>query len=449
MQNKNKNYLLLILSHVLIGVLIYLFPPISKVYGYTILIGGAYFVIKKRNVNNEVLYAAAYIVGSEALLRMTSGNPVYEFSKYGVMIFIFLGIFYSGFSKNSVPYWIYLLLLLPAVIISTYSLNLDTEIRKTIAFNISGPLCLGVSSLYAYNRRISYPELNNIVFMLGLPVVACGTYLTLYTPDLKEVLTGTGSNVELSGGFGPNQVSTILGLGMFVFFSRLVLVSRTKLLFILNLIVAFLLTYRGLVTFSRGGMITGFVMIVVLIVFIYFNTKSIGKLKIFYFLAFFSVAFMLIWGYTSFQTGGLIDKRYANQDALGRAKKSQLTGREDIAKDEIEIFLEYPFFGSGVAKSTEIRTEKNGFRSLSHNEITRLLAEHGAFGIMALLLLIATPSILYLGNKQNIYIFCFVLFWLLTINHAAMRLAAPGFVYSLSLLKVYFNEENKDHLHRK
>ena len=158
---------------------------------------------------------------------------------------------------------------------------------------------------------------------------------------------------------------------------------------------------------------------------------------------------MLIWGYTSFQTGGLIDKRYANQDALGRAKKSQLTGREDIAKDEIEIFLEYPFFGSGVAKSTEIRTEKNGFRSLSHNEITRLLAEHGAFGIMALLLLIATPSILYLGNKQNIYIFCFVLFWLLTINHAAMRLAAPGFVYSLSLLKVYFNEENKDHLHRK
>ena len=46
-----------------------------------------------------------------------------------------------------------------------------------------------------------------------------------------------------------------------------------------------------------------------------------------------------------------------------------------------------------------------------------------------------------LGNKENIYVFCFVLFWLLTINHAAMRLAAPAFVYSLSLLKVYISDE--------
>jgi hypothetical protein len=42
------------------------------------------------------------------------------------------------------------------------------------------------------------------------------------------------------------------------------------------------------------------------------------------------VAMVVIWGYT-YQTGGLIDKRYANQDAAGRAK-SQFTGREDIAK---------------------------------------------------------------------------------------------------------------------
>jgi hypothetical protein len=29
----------------------------------------------------------------------------------------------------------------------------------------------------------------------------------------------------------------------------------------------------------------------------------------------------------------------------------------------------------------------------------------------------------------------------MTINHAAMRIAAPAFVYSLSLLKVYMDEE--------
>jgi hypothetical protein len=29
-------------------------------------------------------------------------------------------------------------------------------------------------------------------------------------------------------------------------------------------------------------------------------------------------------------------------------------------------------------------------------------------------------------------------FWLLTINHAAMRIAAPAFVYALALLKIRF-----------
>jgi hypothetical protein len=441
MQNRDKNYLFLIAAHLLIGVLIYLVPVFAKVYGYSIILIGILFVIKKRNKNNEVLYASAYIIGSEVLLRMTDGNPVYEFSKYGVMIFIIMGIFYSGFSKYSVPYWIYILLLVPGILMATHELNLQTEIRKTIAFNIAGPICLGLASMYTYNRKISYDELNNILLMIGLPVVSCAMYLMLYTPNIKEVLTGTGSNTELSGGFGPNQVSTVLGLGMFVFFSRILLVSKSKLIFIANLAVALLISYRGLVTFSRGGMLTGLIMIFFLLYFIYINSKGQGKLKLFYFFGFLFVVFLLVWSYTSFQTGGLIEKRYANKDAQGRVKESQLTGREDIAAQEFDIFLNHPFFGAGVARATEIRTGINGFRSLSHNEISRLMSEHGALGILALLVLFITPMILYLDNKQNIYIFCFLFFWLLTINHAAMRIAAPAFVYSLALLKVQFNED--------
>jgi hypothetical protein len=44
-----------------------------------------------------------------------------------------------------------------------------------------------------------------------------------------------------------------------------------------------------------------------------------------------------------YQTGGLIEKRYANQDAAGQ-QKSQFTGREDIAKMKLILF-EYPIFG--------------------------------------------------------------------------------------------------------
>ena len=89
----------------------------------------------------------------------------------------------------------------------------------------------------------------------------------------------------------------------------------------------------------------------------------------------------------------------------------------------------------------EKRYERTGEIVVSHNEITRMIAEHGSFGILGLVILFITPLILYIDNKYNIYLLCCLVFWLLTINHAAMRLAAPAFMYSLALLKVVRNQE--------
>jgi hypothetical protein len=74
-----------------------------------------------------------------------------------------------------------------------------------------------------------------------------------------------------------------------------------------------------------------------------------------------------------------------------------------------------------------------------------MLAEHGILGVINLLILLLTPLFLYLNNKNNIFLFSFYVFWLLTINHAAMRIAAPAFIYALSLLKVSFDEEPTIH----
>ena len=443
---KERSYIFLVLLHVLIGFLIYSIPPISKLYGFLILILGLYVVVKTRNRNNEVLFVAAYIVGSEVFLRMTGGNLLYEFSKYGVMLFLIMGMYYSGFSKNAIPFWIYLLLLLPGVLVATETLNLESDLRTSIAFNISGPVCLGVASIYCYDRKISFSQLNNILLTLGLPIVSTVIYLIFYTPELKTILTSTGSNPETSGGFGPNQVATILGTGMFIFFSRLMFESKTKLLFVINLVIVFNITYRGLVTFSRGGMMTGFIMILILLIYIYINTNERKRYRLFGFLGFMSVALFFTWLYTSSQTSGLIDKRYANQDATGRVKESQFTGREEIWDSEFAAFQDNPVFGVGVAKGLEIRKEQTGGQIIaSHNELTRTLAEHGTMGIIALIIVFLTPIFLHLDNKQNVYIFCFLIFWLLTINHAAMRIAASAFVYSLSLLKVYMDEEPSIH----
>lgn len=44
------------------------------------------------------------------------------------------------------------------------------------------------------------------------------------------------------------------------------------------------------------------------------------------------------WVYTSLVTGGLIDKRYKNQDAAGRLKEDITTGRAEVMTTEIEAF---------------------------------------------------------------------------------------------------------------
>ena len=65
-----------------------------------------------------------------------------------------------------------------------------------------------------------------------------------------------------------------------------------------------------------------------------------------------------------------------------------------------------------------------------------MIAEHGFLGIVGLFILFVTPFMLYFNNKQHIFMLSFFMFWLLTINHAAMRIAAPAYVYGLCLLQV-------------
>jgi hypothetical protein len=447
MFKSEKNYLLLILLHVIIGLMVYYVPFTAKIYGYSMILAGLFWVIKNKNQDEEVLYVAAYIVGSEVFLRMNNGNPVYEFSKYAVIGFVLIGMYYKGFSKYGIPYWIFMGLLIPSIIVATQTLDYNSDIRKALSFNLSGPLCLGLASLYTYGRKVSLERLNDIMLMMALPVIACAVYLIRYTPSIRDVITGTGSNFETSGGFGPNQVSTMLGVGMFFFIARMIFNSRSKAIMLVNIIVALVIGYRGLITFSRGGMVTAALMLLVLFVITFFRVNSVGRVKMSAVGLLIAVALMGVWLYSSFETGGLIEKRYANQDASGRVKETAMTGREQISRSEFDAFLSHPVFGIGVGKGIELRAEETGKTILSHNEITRMLAEHGSFGIMGLLILFLTPMILYLDNKHHIYLICFVLFWLLTINHAAMRLAAPAFVYSLALLKIVGYE--KPALHRK
>jgi len=448
MKNSQLTYFNLIIVHIIIGFVIYLLPFLAKLYTVFVLVFGVMYMLRTKNKNNEALLICGYVVGVEVFLRMTEGNPIHELSKYLVIVFLFFGMIYKGFSKNSYIYIVFLLLLIPGIIIGANELSFDTNVRKAIAFNISGPVCLAIASLYCYQRVVTKEQLFKMFVFIGLPILSMTIYLFLFTPSNKEIFISTQSNFSASGGFGPNQVSTSLGLGMFVFFVLALLYSNTKKMIIINLVIFVLVSYRGILTFSRGGVITGVAMIVFLVLILFYYSGPKVKSKLLTIILFSVIGGGLLWSYSVYKTNGMIEYRYANKDARGRDKEDRLGGREAIAGTEISAFKENPIFGIGVGKNAEYREEIIGHKVSSHNEITRMLADHGSLGLLGLLILFITPISLYFGNKQNVFLISFFVFWALTINHAAMRTAAPAFIYALSLLKVKFVDEETPVVHR-
>ena len=236
MQSSHRSYLLLLI-HLVLGVGLFAFRPLSKLYFVAIITIGLYRILKSSKNNRVfmVLSSTAYMVGAEVFLRMTGGNIGYESGKYAVILFMVLGLLIDRqFYKGSLMYLFYLFLLVPGIIVATQTLNFDTIFRKAIAFNLSGPLTIGLVGLFCFNRRLTYKDFLNVLLFLGLPIISMTTYLFLYTPSLKSVLSGTGSNFAASGGFGPNQVATILGLGMFIFVVRFFMTSKSFVLSYFN-----------------------------------------------------------------------------------------------------------------------------------------------------------------------------------------------------------------------
>ena len=436
MKNNLFSYTSLVILHLAIALAVFAIPFLSKIYALLISVLGALYVFGTRNKNNEVLLVSAYLVGAEVFLRMTGGNFNNEYIKISIMLFMLIGMIYSAFSVSSFIYGFFLILLIPGILVTATLADVSTDVKKALVFNILGPVCLGISAIYTYKRKIPFSHLQNIVQLMGLPIITTTAYLFLYNPSVQDVVTGTQSNFETSGGFGPNQVSTILGLGMFVFFAQLILFSKSKKMQLLNSALLLLVSYRAIVTFSRGGVITGVAMILGLLFLLYYYSGVKTKFKLTLVAVLTGFLALSVWTYSSFQTSGLIGKRYANEDAAGRAKKDKLGGREAIMNAEMELFYNNPITGVGVGLGKENRKNMIAENAASHNEITRMLSEHGLFGLIGLVILFVTPFFGYINNRQHFYFLSFYFFWLLTINHAAMRTAAPAFVYALALLTI-------------
>jgi len=435
-------YFKLLIFHIVLAVGVYVFKPLALAYFLCIVVFFSYKILmaSKKYKTFYVLFACAYLIGVEVFLRMNNGTIAYEAIKYLVIFFMLIGLITNSFSNKSLIYVVYILLLIPGIFVAVSDMGFETNIRKAIAFNLSGPICLGITAIFCYKRSITFNQMKMVLLALLLPLVSMTFYLFLFTPNLQEAVTGTESNFLTSGGFGPNQVATVLGIGMFVLATRFFM-SKERLPYrFIDLFLLGVLTYRALITFSRGGVFTAIIMILFFIAIYYLKVNLKTKFRIKFSLFVFLIMVFFTWAYSSIQTGGFIEKRYANQDAAGREKADVTTGRTDLVAFEFKEFIDNPFLGIGVGKVKEVRLNETGVEAASHNEMSRIVAEHGLLGVFAFLILLITPLLFRLKNKTNLFFYSFYFFWLLTINHSAMRIAASAFIYGLCLLTIKYEE---------
>ena len=435
-----SNKFLFIGIHIVLGFVV-TFLPISKLYTLLFIIIGTIIIYTTKNKNEGALYLTSYLVGAEVFIRMSGGILLYETGKYGVILFILIGLIFGPVKqKPTVSFILYILLLLIGIMFTEAPLG--ESIRKAIAFNLSGPITLGIFAIYCYKRTISIRQLKEIFFLCLLPMFSMISYIYFRTPNLEELVFSTQSNFVTSGGFGPNQVATIIGFGAFILGVFLIIRTQVSLYILLDAVFLAYFIYRGLLTFSRGGMITSALAFFIFAIFMFsFQKITLVKISKYVFISLF--LFLGIWLYTSNITGGMIDNRYANKNAGGAPKKDVTAGRVEIIESQFDSFYESPIFGIGVGNGRYKRLESGkGITAASHNEVSRLIEEHGLIGIIALMILLITPleNMYFSNNYQRAFLSAFYIFWFLTINHSAMRIAFPAFVYGLSLIRIIPDE---------
>ncbi len=423
-------------AHALLGLVLASNKDLAFYWGIAVLVGGSVDIIFNRNANNRAGYWAAYYMGMEVFLRMTNGMLFYEFGKYGVVLLLSLGIFFEPIKKEWPRSFVfYFVLLLPSILVTAYP---DAEEgRQEISFNLSGPLSLAVAVIYFYKRALTGDDLRKLMMSTLLPLAAMAIYLFLVTPKTSDVVFTTQSNFTTSGGFGPNQVSTALGLGILL--SGIALFYRYSFTGFL-LADAFLIgifLFRGLVTFSRGGVIAAVLALAFMIILTVFSGRAGSKWisYILFFLVMASGIGYVVWDYVNESTDQLLTYRYTGVNPVNNQAEDLTSNRLVILEKEWALFTNEPVLGIGPGMGkylvSELRVNAN-----SHSELTRLLAEHGLFGLASLLILVIFPYRHFkkMQPEWKPMLIAFLVLSILTMSHSAMRLAMPGFLFGLSFI---------------
>lgn len=439
----NKYPYLWIVLHLLLGFSATLTPYAIIVWFYFVIVSSLALIFRKSKSPYVLIALMFYLISFELLSRMAYTSPYipYELSKYLLLAGLTWGIFrYKTYSYFG---WVMLLCLIPALFF-----DISGQVQQSdIIFNILGPINVAMVVIFCYNQRMSPRQLGNVVRLMVYPVLGVLSYTFIKTPDLDEVEFVLGANMDLSGGFGSNQVSTLFGLAALLMF--ILMINRWKFSGSLwvDAAILFAMSFQGLLTFSRGGMIgTALGALIILLALRLATSKQRRKYKLPKIGKFVIPAILI--GVSAFVavdqlTGGLLSLRYQGE-TMGTIQGSKVksmytvtTGRLDIFIGDVNLWLDHFIFGVGAGASRFLRIGMDG--TVAHVELSRLLAEHGSLGLIYFVILCWLGVRLFYAHPNPLIkgvLLAFFTVAIYTTFHAAMRTFVTPALIGLSLLMI-------------
>jgi len=426
-----------VLLHAPLGILFYREPRLSIVWGYVVIATGVVTVLLGDKNSLIPLFALAYLGGGEMMWRLLNVSPFvpYEVGKYALLLIATIGTMrrYRGIHDWPLIPFLFLICLLPSMIMWIGDKDLAFA-RRALIGTLGAPIALAMGAMYVKDRELDQATVTRLALTAIAPVisvVAIATYNTWIQESRGLLYFGRSSNVDAAGGTGPNQVSNTLAFG--ALFCWLVIVhsqvSQAKRLVLTGL--AVWMVGQALLTFSRGGVVTLGVSIATSVLVSLSITKgrtgvSVRNLLWLGLIAL--VVALVVWPWAERFTSGRLSERYDTTEV-------DTAGRTEIAMAEIEMWKSSPILGIGIGKVREETGNYLTFGAASHTEFTRLLAEHGVFGLMAVILF-------FVGLWQNLvrakdararsWVAGLGVFAILYMSQAATRTIAPIIAYMLT-----------------
>ena len=366
-----------LVGHFLFGLALARLPSLGSLHGF-VAFGLSFALVMFARRPGIALMGLIYLACSDVVWRMSSSAIPWEGGKYAAAIVACLLALRERRLGAAISPGIYLLILLLGIPIAlSFDVPKERELINSIRFTLAGPVCLCVCAMAFGGIVLKECDFRNLLLAILGPIIVVSAFAFFNTYSANEITFTEESNFVTSGGFGPNQVSSILSLG-----------ALTSLLLFLSARWSFLwgallmacccgFATQSALTFSRGGIYM--FAIAALFAFLGFirvpgvlgrSLSSIGLIAVVS--VFIAIPFLVDF------TGGMFLKRFQDTSSTGRA---------DVLMDELAAVEKFPFLGVGPGASRYVKGEM-GLQVLSHNEFTRVLLEHGFIGVLAFLLVL-------------------------------------------------------------